>query len=103
MGWRFTVNRQALKRWWRRFDGLDGAAASGVGGAIFLLLALGRAWQHLFGQPYLYMEQATVYYKYAFEHDWLESLFAPHQGYLNFWINFITTAAAKWLPMAPMP
>lgn len=70
---------------------------------LFLLLALGRAWHHLFGVPYLYMEQATVYYKYAFEHRWLESLLAPHQGYYNFWINFVAAVAAKMLPMEWAP
>ena len=70
---------------------------------LFVVLALGRAWHHLFVVPYLYMEQATVYYKYAFEHGWPEALLAPHQGYYNFWINFVTAVAAKILPMEYAP
>ncbi|MBY0406384.1 MAG: hypothetical protein K2Q01_01735 [Rickettsiales bacterium] len=70
---------------------------------MFFFIAFGRAWHHLFGQPYLWMEQASVYYKYGFEHGFWEAVFAPHQGYVNVWINVVTAVAAKWLPMEYAP
>ncbi len=88
---------------WRRVDCARPRSVYIAAGAVFLWLALGRAWSHLFGTPYLYMEQATVYYRFAYVSDWWPSLLSPHQGYCNLWINFVTTVAEKILPMEAAP
>jgi hypothetical protein len=73
-----------------------------LGIAVFFYLVVWRVPEQLL-VPSLFMEQATVYYKYGFEHSWLDAMLAPHQGYYSLWTNLVTLVAARYFPLAHAP
>lgn len=80
----------------------QGRGFSCLGVAVFAYLTLWRVPEQLF-VPALYLEQASVYYKFAFEHSWIDAVLAPHQGYYSLWTNLVTLVAARYFPMEDAP
>ena len=68
---------------------------------LLLLLVLRRPEQ--FTSPTFIHNDGLIYFKYAFEHSWLDALFRPHNGYLNLYTNTFSVVAAKVSPLAYAP
>lgn len=53
--------------------------------------------------PTLIRDDALIYFKYAYEHDYLDALMRPHNGYLNLYGNLAGVIAAAFpLTSAPL-
>lgn len=56
-----------------------------------------------FTQPRFWAEEGTLHFAYSYSHGWLQALFQPQIGYLNFWPNLATLLATlPPLEMAPL-
>lgn len=64
-------------------------------------IALRAPW--LLARPRFWAEEATVYFRQAFELPWLEALVRPHLGYFSLFNNLTAVAAAHCVPLAHAP
>jgi hypothetical protein len=69
---------------------------------VFVVLLLWRVPARI-THPTFFVDDGTVYFKYAFEHSWWRALFHQHQGYYEFWPNLIGVLAAKVFPIEWAP
>ena len=54
-------------------------------------------------EPRFWAEEGKVYFAYAYNHGWLDSLIAPHQGYYSLYPNLSTLLAARLVPLEYAP
>ena len=55
-----------------------------------------------FTEPRFWAEEGTLHFAYSYHHSWLQSLFNPQIGYLNFWPNLATRIAVE-VPLERAP
>lgn len=54
-------------------------------------------------QPRFWAEEGSLHFAYSYSHTWLQALFNPQVGYLNFWPNLATLLATlPPLEVAPL-
>lgn len=55
-----------------------------------------------FTQPRFWAEEGTLHFAFSYSHNWLQALFQPQIGYLNFWAN-LSTVLASLVPLETAP
>ena len=57
----------------------------------------------LFTEPRFWAEEGTVYFSFAFSHNWLTVLLKPHYGYYSLFSNFASLLASRTVPLEWAP
>ena len=55
-----------------------------------------------FTSPRFWAEEGSLHFAYSYSHGWLQALFNPQVGYLNFWPN-LATLLATTVPLQSAP
>ena len=58
---------------------------------------------NVFLSPRFWMEEGSVYFKYAFNNSFIDALSQIHQGYFSLWPNMATAIANLAMPMEYAP
>ena len=69
--------------------------------AVALFLSYARA-PGLFWHPRFWAEEGAIYFAYAFDHRWYETLFAAQRGYFSLYVNAASLLAAS-VPLRHAP
>lgn len=70
--------------------------AGGLPAALALLLVVALTYlrdPRYFLQPRFWAEEGSLHFAFSYSHGWLQALFQPQLGYLNFWPNLATLLA----------